>query len=274
MSTYSTEAVILRARDFGEADRLVTLYTLDQGKITAKVRGARRPRSKLGGITLPLTYVDVMLWRGRSSIESLTQAVPRDGFAPLRAELGRLGHANLVAELVDLLTLERVPSPPTFVALLSTINLIAYGERSDMPAYAFALRMLRDAGVLAGLDTCVSCGRPIETSASQESSPALLGWSAEAAGPLCGECVGGGAADDLPGEGRGGPHRGLLLMLRPDTLGYLRQLIDASPRALAALRPGPAALRQIRTVLWDCFGANLERPPRSLGFLDTIVPLA
>lgn len=227
MSTYATEAVILRSRDFAEADRVVTLYTLAAGKVAAKVRGARRPGSRLGGVTMPLTHVDVALWRGRSSLESLVQVSPRDGFAPLRGDLRRMAYASLAVELVDLLTEERSPSPETYVALLEALTLVAYGEGPEVAAYSLAFRLLRSGGVLR--------------------------------------------LDCLPAGPGGDPDP---VRLRPDTLAVLRQLLDAGPRALAALRLGPECHRQVRLALWDSLRAHLDRPPRSLAFLDTLEPLA
>ncbi|MDP2873026.1 MAG: DNA repair protein RecO [Bacillota bacterium] len=254
MAAYTTEALILRARDFGEADRLLTLYTLAEGKVSAKVRGARKPKSRLSGATLPLTQAEVMLWRGRSSIETLTQAVSKEGFGPLREDLWRLAQGNLVAELVDLTTEERVPSPETYVALLQTMTLVAYGEAPEVAAYSFGLRLLRDAGLLSQLGRCASCGRELPEERATEGEAAV--WPRAAEGPLCRACA---AAAGVAG-----------LSLGPDVLRVLSRLLDAGPRALAALRLSAQLEAQIRAVLWDALTGHLERRPRSLEFVDIV----
>lgn len=252
MASYTTEAVILRARDFGEADRLLTLYTLAEGKVTAKVRGARNAGSRLAGATLPLTHAEVMLWRGRSNIETLTQAVCRDGFAPMREDLWRLAQANLAVELVDLVTEERVPSSETYIALLQTMSLIAYGEAPEVAGYALTLRLLRHAGLLSQLDRCASCGRPLPEGAGGGAAI----WPKAAEGPVCGPCA---VRTGISG-----------LELGADVLRVLARLLDASARALAALRLGPALEAQVRAVLWDALSCHLDRRPRSMEFVDTV----
>lgn len=247
MGSYTTEAIILRARDFGEADRLLTLFTLAEGKVTAKVRGARKAKSRLAGATLPLSHVEVMLWRGRSNIETLTQAVARHSFSPLRDDLHRLALASLAAELADLLSEERAPSPPTFVALLETLTLIGYGESPDVAAYAFAMRLLRGAGLATPVGVCASCGAAGEAVAGWY-------WLGEQAMLVCHACA--GAAERAP--------------VRPDTIAALGQLVDGSTRALAALRVDGAVARQLRAIVWDSLTVHLERRPRSLDFIDSL----
>jgi DNA repair protein RecO (recombination protein O) len=251
MGTLTTEAVILRARDFGEADRLLTMFTLVEGKITAKVRGARKPRSRLAGATLPLSHVEVMLWQGRSNIALLTQAVARDSYSPLRDDLHRLALASLAAELVDLMSEERIASPPTFVALLETMAMISYGEAPQLATYAFALRLLRTAGLAAPVGACAGCGRTVATADGWT-------WASDQAVLLCAECAGTGGFPVLP--------------VRLDTLAALRQLSDGTTRSVAALRVDAAVARQLRAIVWDSLTAHLDRRPRSLDFLDSLPP--
>jgi DNA repair protein RecO (recombination protein O) len=274
VGAYTADAVILRARDFQEADRLLTLYTLEEGKVTAKVRGARKPKSRLAGATLPLTHVQVMLWRGRSSIETLTQAVPKETFAPLREDVWRLAHASLVVEVVDFSTVERASSAEVFVALLETLALVAYGDAPEVAAYGFALRLLRAGGLLAPFDRCGECGRELAAGGAVFTTDCRM---------LCEDCGGGGAgaaragagADGgrrvgLPAAGEDGGASQVALRLRGDALQGLKLMMGGNPRALAALRLGAEAAAQVRMVVWDALGRQLERRPRSLDFLDTL----
>ncbi len=254
MAAYTTEAVILRARDFGEADRLLTLYTLAEGKVTAKVRGARKAGSRLAGATLPLTQVEVMLWRGLSNIETLTQAVSKEGFSPLREDLWRLAQASLAVEMVDLLTEERVPSAETYVALLQTLTLIAYGEAPEVAGYSLALRLMREGGLLSRLDCCAVCGRGFWAPDSAVAAGAV--WPRAAEGPVCRQCA---ARTGAAG-----------LALGPDVMRVLTHMLEANPRALAALRLGRQLEPQVRALLWDALTGHLDRRPRSMDFVDTV----
>ena len=64
MGLYKTEAVVLRARDLGEADRILTLYSREYGKLDAVAKGVKKMRSKMGGSAQPLTYSSFLLYRG------------------------------------------------------------------------------------------------------------------------------------------------------------------------------------------------------------------
>src|SRR5689334_3506872 len=100
-----TEAVVLRHRRLGDADRIVTLLTPHRGKIDAVAKGALRPRSKLGGHLQPLTQVEVLLAHGRT-LDIVTQAQMLDGFPQLHGDLDRLSTGMYLLELTDRMTVE------------------------------------------------------------------------------------------------------------------------------------------------------------------------
>ena len=77
--TYQTKAVVLKARALGEADRLLTLFTESQGRLSAVARGARRPKSRIGGSLDVLNFVEVSLSPGRT-FDHLNECVVIDGF--------------------------------------------------------------------------------------------------------------------------------------------------------------------------------------------------
>ena len=97
---YKTEAIILRQRKLGEADKIITLYTPNYGKLEAVAKGVRRPKSRLAGHLEVLTYTSAMLAQGRN-LDVVTQAQAIESFAPLRDDLNRLSRAFYAAELVD-----------------------------------------------------------------------------------------------------------------------------------------------------------------------------
>ncbi|MGD8605174.1 MAG: DNA repair protein RecO, partial [Anaerolineales bacterium] len=103
---YRTEAVVLRRFNLGEADRLLTLYTLRYGKVKAIAKGVRRPKSRKAGHLEPFTHVQLMLARGRE-LDIITQAEAMDSYPQLREDLVRIGQASYVIELADAFTVER-----------------------------------------------------------------------------------------------------------------------------------------------------------------------
>lgn len=193
MPVYKAEGIVLRRRTLKEADRLVTLFTRERGKITAVARGARKPTSRLGGRLEPLARVRALLAVGRT-LDVITQVEVVTGAPPLRADLHVWTHATYAAELVDRSVGEREPLPELFDLLVRSMDLLAQGSPETAgetaaavaePAWAqmvvlrFALHLLHHIGYAPRLDACVSCDRPI----------AAAGWFSPAlGGVLCGRC--------------------------------------------------------------------------------------
>jgi len=99
------EAVVLRHSDWGEADRLLGLFTRELGKVRAVAKGARKPRSRKAGHLEPFTQVSLLLARGRDTL-IVTQAEAIDAHLALREDLVRVGYAAYVVELLDRFTYE------------------------------------------------------------------------------------------------------------------------------------------------------------------------
>ncbi len=97
---YRVEAIVLKRSDYGEADRLLTLFTPDLGKLRAIAKGARKPSSRKSGHVELFTHSALLIARGRH-LDVVTQADTLDAFLPLRENLDRLGFAYYLAELVD-----------------------------------------------------------------------------------------------------------------------------------------------------------------------------
>ena len=82
---FKTEAIVLRSIRFGEADRILHLYTADRGRVNAIAKGSRRPRSRFGGRLEPFFRVDLVLHQGRGELATVTGASTVDGYPGLRA---------------------------------------------------------------------------------------------------------------------------------------------------------------------------------------------
>lgn len=99
MGLYKIEAVVLRRRNLGEADRLVTVLSRDRGKLVLVARGARRPRSRLGGRLEPPTRFRALVAEGRT-LDVVSQVEVLDAHAALRNDLERMGSAAVGKSVV------------------------------------------------------------------------------------------------------------------------------------------------------------------------------
>jgi DNA repair protein RecO (recombination protein O) len=174
-----TEAVVLRRHDLGEADRIVTLYTLHQGKVRAIAKGVRRPTSRLGGHLELFTRSHVMLARGRN-LEIITQVDTIEPYMGLRADLWRAGLAYYVAELVDRMTEEHSENAALYDLLTRTLDRLASGRRPDHAMHLFEVQALGLLGFRPEFTVCVRCREPLE--------PIDNGFSFSAGGAVCQLC--------------------------------------------------------------------------------------
>ncbi|HLE76929.1 MAG TPA: DNA repair protein RecO [bacterium] len=159
MPVYKTEAIVIRRRNLGEADRIVTLMTRDQGKLGVVAKGARKPKSRFAGRLELFTHLRALLAVGRS-LDVVSQVEVVDAFAGVREDLQRLGYASLLAEVTDRATADRHAAPELFGLLQSALGLI----RDDDPERAglwFFARVLVLTGYAPVVDRCVVCGRRV-----------------------------------------------------------------------------------------------------------------
>src|SRR5512143_2148764 len=95
---YRVQAVIIKRTDVGEADRLLTLFTAERGKLRVIAKGARKPSSHKSGHVELFNHVNLLIAKGRN-LDLITQAETLDSYLPLRGDLDRLGYAYYLGEL-------------------------------------------------------------------------------------------------------------------------------------------------------------------------------
>ncbi len=178
MPVYKAEAIVLRRRPLGEADRVLTLFTNEWGKLSAVARGVRKTTSRLAGRLEPFSHVEMLLARSRGALDVVAQAEIREGMAELRGDLRRFGAAALAAELLDAATPEREAHPELFDLMAATLRLIARDDLSALPW--FALRLVGLVGFQPALEGCAVCGRRPDPSPS---------WSHPLGGVVCSRCA-------------------------------------------------------------------------------------
>ena len=123
MSTEKAQGLVVRATDFSETSRIVTLWTRELGKVRALAKGGRRLRSSFESALDLLTVCDIVLLRkNTASLDLLTEARVRERFGPLRRDLAALYGAYYVAELLGAWSQEYDPHPPLFDAALQTLR--------------------------------------------------------------------------------------------------------------------------------------------------------
>jgi DNA repair protein RecO (recombination protein O) len=243
---YKSQAIVLRQRKLGEADKIVTLYCAHNGRVDAVAKGVRRTKSRLAGHIEPLTFGSYLLAEGRE-LDIVTQAETIDAFPSLRSDLERLSRGLYCAELVDRLTPERSEGFPIFRLLQETLGYLDHEDSLDLAVRRFELRLLDDLGYAPALEACSQCHRRLE--------PVQNHWSSLAGGAVCPQC-----ADSAL----------RLLPLSVNALKVLRLLARAPFAEVARLRLSRDLGDEIEACLRDHVHLALERDVRSARFVEML----
>jgi DNA repair protein RecO (recombination protein O) len=157
MSLYRDQAVVLRAWKLGEADRIVSMHTLDNGKVRGVAKGVRRTKSKFGARLEPLSHVSIQLYRGRGDLDTITQVETLHRFGNLRTDPDRFARAEAMLECVEQVAQEREPDPRLHVMLVRALGTLN-DQDSPLVVASFFLKLLAHEGLQPQVDECVSCG--------------------------------------------------------------------------------------------------------------------
>ncbi len=164
---YKDEAVVLRTMRLGEADRIVTLAGRSQGKIRAVAKGVRKTKSRFGGRLEPFTQVSLVMWRGRSDLDIVTQVEAVESNRSVREDLDRFALGQVMLEAVDRVVQEKEPSPRVFNLLVEGLKGLGATrggptppDKSGSPLVLawFLLRLSGVAGFAPSLVDCTECG--------------------------------------------------------------------------------------------------------------------
>jgi DNA repair protein RecO (recombination protein O) len=178
MAVYKADAIVIRTREYGESDRLVTLFSREKGKLEAMAKGVRKPTSSQRGGTQLFTYADFLLHRGKT-FDTVSQAQARESFVHLWNDFDRTIAASSMMELLDIATVREQPEPELFTLTLSFLFLLKELDPYIAQA-AYTIKLMRLEGYLPAFDHCRECGKTL----TGES----VYLSAEAGGVLCSGC--------------------------------------------------------------------------------------
>jgi len=247
---FTAEAVVLGAIAYGEADRVVTLFSRTHGKLGAMARGARKSRSRFGAaLSLYVTGEATLRERRGAELMTLESFHARRDFSSLALDVVRLGHAAYATELVRELTVPHRPDPPLYDLLVELYATVAERPPRASTLRAFELRLLEELGLAPALDRCVSCA-----AAGDVLDRAVL--DAARGGLVCARCSAG---------------HSLRLLAAPARLRLLEVRAQGSLDDAAALPPAGSEVEEgARGAMHALLEAHLSRPVRSLEFMKKL----
>ena len=240
----TTKALVLREVRYKEADRILTLLTESDGKLTAKARGALRKSSRTAAATQQLTWAEMTLFFNRGKW-TVNEASVLEGFDGLRTDLEALALGSYFAECLEALSVEEQPDAPLLQLGLNALYALSRGlyEPEKIKA-AFEMRLMCLAGYEPELGRCSRCGRePVE--------PLL---HLREGGVCCQSC----------GE------RAETILLGDDALRALRYIVSAPAKKLFSFTLPPEAQRRLAAACESYLLTQTERSFAALSYYKKI----
>lgn len=152
------EGIVIRTMDYGETNKIVTIYTRESGKIGLMARGAKKTKSRLSSISQLFTYGQYLFIRG-GGLGTLRQGEIIHSYRGLRSDLFKTAYTAYIVELLDKVTEQDKNNPFLFEVLYQTLNYIDEGLDPEVLAMIFEVKVLPAAGILPELNHCTNCGR-------------------------------------------------------------------------------------------------------------------
>lgn len=240
---YRTEAIVLRRTDFGEADRLLTVFTPERGKLKLIAKGARKPTSRKSGHVELFSRSHFLVAVGRD-LDIITQAETVEAYLPLRQDLLRTTYACYVAELADAFTAEQDENRPLFDLLKEALGWLCTADDLALVARYYELHLLALVGFQPQLFICGGCREPVQ--------PVTNYLSAAEGGIFCPKC----------GHDRAGTSE-----LSLNALKVLRFLQTRDWATCRLLRLSPAGHAELEHTMHGYITYHLERRLKSVDFI-------
>lgn len=243
--SHNVEALVLRTFDDGEADRVAIVLTPDRGKLRARVRGARRITSRLGGHVDALTRAKLSLALG-ARMDVVAGAESIEAFGTLKADLVRLAAGIYLAELVGALLPYEDPHPVTYNVTIDALRALNSGSEPQAVTRCAELRLLADAGYAPELNLCVMCSNEIQQGRHR--------YAPSQGGVVCDGCT---------------VDRGQVMPLSVNALKVMRHFSRATDFSQATqLTLDERLLQEVEEALAGSLREVLERQTRSSVFID------
>jgi DNA repair protein RecO (recombination protein O) len=241
MPPYKEQGIVLRSMKLGEADKIVTILTQGSGKVRGVAKGIRKTTSRFGGRLEPFTHVNLMLYRGRGALDTITQAEIVASHRHIRDDLSLFAAAETMVEAADKVAEEHERNVPLVLLLLHGLRALDDGPADPTSvAESFLLKLLSLSGFHPALTACAVCG-----------SADVRLWSAGLGGAVCAVCGDAGA-------GR----------VSQQTLSFLSYLAGTDLSVVGAVaRPEPDVATEARAMLVGFTEYHLERRMRSVPML-------
>ncbi len=187
MGYVKVTGIVTRYVNYKDYDRIISIFTRESGRIDAKARGCRRPKSPLLPCAQPFVYGEFQLFAGKEHY-TVDQCDIKESFYPLREDMDKLAAASAMVAVTQAVVQQDEANEPLFYTLYHALSFLCYGGGEPLDvAICFFVKLLREAGVCPSITACAACGADVRGAKN-------IFFSARAGGALCGDCAGGARA--------------------------------------------------------------------------------
>jgi len=243
---YQIEAIVIKKIKLGEADRILTLYTPDRGKIEGVAKGVRKTKSKMAGHLELLTYSQIRLARGRN-LDTIIGSQTIESFMALKNDLWLTSCGLYCGELINQFTVAHVAIPNLFKLFLDTLQHISEAVNTDLTMRYFELNLMDMAGYRPQLQECVSCHKVLK--------PEINYFDCKAGGIICPSCK---------------LEHPACFEISVDALKVMRLFQKSGFNMVDRLKISIELQQELKMVMANYIRFQLEREVKSAAWLDTL----
>ena len=173
------EAFIIKTQDYGETNKIVTLFSKKYGKFSAMARGAKKMKSRMAAVTQPFIYGEYLIYMNQKGLSTIQQGDVLDSFRLIREDIMKTAYAAYISELIDKLLDPHHPDYYVYDQFLETLKWISEDRDIEIAIMMFELKLFEKGGFAPIVNQCVRCGRQDH----------LVSFSIREGGLLCNHCV-------------------------------------------------------------------------------------
>ena len=248
MGFIKTRGIVVKEVSTGEADKILTIFTRNQGRISALSKGGKRPKSQLSAGSQILCYGEYMLYSGKE-MYSVNSCEVIEPFYEIRNDMVKLTYAAHFMDIVLELIQENQPSARLLKLLLNTLHMLAKTQKSpELISVIFELRAVSIAGYAPHVNSCMSCGEAPDNSYC---------FSFSKCGFLCDR-------EKCSGEDR------LSILLSPGASRAIQHIVYAPMEELFGFGLSEVVLEELGRITRKYLRERLERDFTKLDFLKSI----
>ena len=246
MGVLVTRGIVLRAVNYRETSRILTVFSRDLGRVTVSAKGCLRPKCRERAATEPYTLGEYTLTE-RAGRYYLNGACIEDAFYNLRLDVCRLAHAAYFAELCESVLNEEEPQQELFDLLAQLFKALCDEKTNiEVARLFFEVKAMDILGFRPEVSACAHCGGELKEK---------LWFSVTAGGAVCEVCRM-ESADGKP--------------LLPGSAALMRQVLDWDTDRMRVLKPAPAVLENMEQTWRPFLKWHLERTYKIDGFMDKL----